>query len=423
MGTSSLRVAYAGKRTYDLGMVEDETLEREFAAAAGTLNVANAQFVEVVERVLAAGEWQGVGIHSPAQWVAWKGGLSMGHAREIVRIASRRAEFPTITAAFDRGELAVDQVAAVVEGAPAWADPILLDFAQAATVRQLRTEIREKNFEPERGTEPEPAREPRDRLTTKHLEGGRWRINGELSTELGAIIDSALTEAKDALFEAGDTDATLADALVEACQRSIDAIPSQSRRDRYRTWIHLDANADATLTAGWRIPQNLAEQILCDGVVQPVWYDQGFPVNVGRAQRIVPERTRRIVMRRDKGCRVPGCSHDRFVECHHIIEWSKGGTTDTCNLISLCPKHHRMYHQGKLGITGNADIEQGVTFTDYKGRALGAHGQPKPPDDPLPKPTGTWQHPEGGRLNRNWTGLGWIHPNELQRRREIARNR
>ena len=60
-------------------------------------------------------------------------------------------------------------------------------------------------------------------------------------------------------------------------------------------------------------------------------------MSVGRTQRIVPERTRRLILRRDGGCRVPGCGHDRIVQIHHIIHWLDSGPTDTSNLIHSKP--------------------------------------------------------------------------------------
>jgi multidrug transporter EmrE-like cation transporter len=111
-------------------------------------------------------------------------------------------------------------------------------------------------------------------------------------------------------------------------------------------------DGDATTTDGWWIPMAARDRILCDGVVQPVWESDGVPFSVGRAQHIVPDRTRRIVERRDRGCRVPGCTAGRFVEVHHIVHWRDGGATGTSNLVSVCPRHHKLHHQGRLGISG-----------------------------------------------------------------------
>ncbi len=389
---------------------------------AGILNVANAQLVAVMQQVLSDELWQGPGVHTPAQWLAWKAGISPERARDIVRIAGKRASFPALIDTFDSGRLSVEQVAVAVK-APAWADADILDFAKLATVKQLRRRIRSEHFagDPDQPADA-PAGEPRDRLSFGATESGRWRINGNLDLTAGLRIEAALTEAKDSLFERGDTDTTWGDALVETAERSLDTVTSRSRRDRYRTWIHVDVtDGSTTTTDGWRIPMAARDHLLCDGVVQPVWERDGVPFSVGRAQRVVPERTRRAVLRRDRGCRVPGCTNDRIVEIHHIIHWTDGGPTDTWNLIGLCPMHHRLHHRHKLGISGNADDEQGVTFTDWMGRVIGPNGQPILPTGPPPKPSVDYQPPYGGRLDYNWIGLGWVHPNELRRRRDQAR--
>ena len=86
------------------------SLQDRLAVAAGVLNVANAQLIEIIAEALDTQQWQGEGIHSPAHWLVWQAGIAAGHARQLVAGAEKR------------GELAVDQVAAVVKGAPAWAD-------------------------------------------------------------------------------------------------------------------------------------------------------------------------------------------------------------------------------------------------------------------------------------------------------------
>ncbi len=108
---------------------------------------------------------------------------------------------------------------------------------------------------------------------------------------------------------------------------------------------------------------------------------------------------------------------------HHIIHWEDDGPTETWNLISLCPHHHRLHHQGKLGITGNADTPGGVTFTDATGRVITASGaRPKPPGAAPPPITGTYQHPLGQRLDMKWVSFGTppeprqYHPTHADRR-------
>jgi hypothetical protein len=249
-------------------------------------------------------------------------------------------------------------------------------------------------------------------------DNGRWRINGEFGIDDGRRIEAALTERRDALFTDGNEQVTWPETLVDCCARSLGAIESPSRRDHYRTWIHIDVTGrDATTTDGWRIPMAIQQHLLCDGVVQPVWERDGVPFSVGRTQRIVPDRTRRIVERRDRGCRVPGCTAERYVEIHHIKHWLDGGTTDTHNLVSLCPFHHRLHHRGELGISGNADEFNQLVFTNCRGRPIAGSAPPTKPTAPPANPAVAYEPPLRGRFDWNWIGLGWTHPDELQRRR------
>ena len=105
------------------------------------------------------------------------------------------------------------------------------------------------------------------------------------------------------------------------------------------------------------------------------------------------------------------------MEVHHVIHWLQGGVTDSWNLISLCPYHHRAHHRGQLGIVGIADSRDGVVFTDANGRPLPTTNRPRPPErDPDP-PTEPYVPPTGERLDHRWFD-GWVHPDELARRRK-----
>ena len=64
-----------------------------------------------------------------------------------------------------------------------------------------------------------------------------------------------------------------------------------------------------------------------------------------RNKSTIPPRIRREVLARDRHhCRGLGCSHTRFLEIHHIIPRSAGGTNDPENLITLCTACHELWH-------------------------------------------------------------------------------
>jgi hypothetical protein len=74
-----------------------------------------------------------------------------------------------------------------------------------------------------------------------------------------------------------------------------------------------------------------------------------------RATQDIPPKTRREVLHRDGGkCTVPGCRSARFIEVHHIVPRTKGGSHDASNLTCLCDGHHKALHEGKLLLSGRA---------------------------------------------------------------------
>lgn len=389
---------------------------------AGQLNVVHARLSAHLAELLADDGWQVGGMKSPVQYLVWKAGLAPHTARLVVEVARRRDDFPVIMGLFDAGQLSLDQVAVAVE-APAWADAQFAHFCRISTVPKLRRALRSDMFTGDPDDPEPPPAPPRDRVSFGVRDGGRWRLSAELDIDAGRRVEAALFERRDALYGEGDEEVTWADAFVDCAERSLDAVESPARRDRYRTWLHVDVtDGSTTSTDGWRIPMAIRDRLLCDGVVQPVWESEGVPFSVGRAQHIVPGRTRRVVERRDRGCRVPGCSADRFVEIHHIRHWLDGGTTDTFNLVSLCPRHHRMHHQGLLGISGDADEPEGLVFTDAEGRVIASRGDPVIPTGPPPSPSEPYQNPLNGRYDWSYFD-GWEHPNATKQRVAEIRRR
>jgi hypothetical protein len=392
-------------------------LEAGIAAAAGALNLAHAELTRLAADALEHTSWGGT---SPVQWLTYQAGVTPARAKAVVAVAEKRSAFPATMARFDAGELSLEQVYELVQ-APPCADADLQDWASVATPARIRRSIKRRygatggeGSDDDRaadGSRPssDGGRE-RDWVSSGVTDAHRWRIRGEFDLDTGQTISAALLQAREELWGRGQRTISDADCLREICERYVDGIESPLQRDRSKVWIHLDAATGVGLTpTGIRVPDAVRDKICCDGIVQPVWERDGVPFNLGRAQHIVPERTRRVVMLRDQGCRVPGCSHDRIIEIHHIIHWVDGGPTSTWNLVALCPKHHRMHHQGRLGITGSADEPDGLVFTDHQGRQLQPCGAPTPPTE-LERPANGYHPPLMGRVDWSWVGVSWSDP-------------
>ena len=66
---------------------------------------------------------------TPAAWLAWRSGLSPERAGQVVKLAKVRDRYPLLFAAFERGEVSVDQMTELVK-APEWAQRQMLAFAR-----------------------------------------------------------------------------------------------------------------------------------------------------------------------------------------------------------------------------------------------------------------------------------------------------
>jgi len=84
--------------------------------------------------------------------------------------------------------------------------------------------------------------------------------------------------------------------------------------------------------------------------------------NVGsRGRTPIPAAQKHAVHRRDEGrCThrdVTGkrCNQDRWVEIHHVVPVSLGGSNDPENLTTLCSFHHDLVHQLSLPLDGQVN--------------------------------------------------------------------
>ncbi len=391
------------------------------AAVAGRLNRAHGDLVDVAAELVEGGHWGDGGFSSPEHWLVVRAGLSPAQAADVVRIARRRRELPDTIAALTAGELSIGQVAVVARHAPADHQGGIAVFARTTTVPQLRRALSKSVFlDPNTGLRAEPSSPGPDHenallaqqagrraeLSMHYDHSGRFHLRYCAPAEIGALVEQAVKEAKDALFTATDPSAaalphpSYADAVAEIANRSLASITSTSRASHYRVYLHLDTDGSWVNGAGPITPR-LAARFTCDGTITPLWQTEGRPVSVGRDQRILPARTRRLIQDRDRGCRVPGCTTTRFVEIHHLHHWAHGGATDYDTQVSLCPFHHDAHHRGDLTITGDPTRPDGLTVTNRHGLTLAppTTADLAPPDPHTETHTPAYPSPSGGPLH------------------------
>jgi hypothetical protein len=296
------------------------------------MSAARAEMLAAIAELLENDAWHGDGAGDPASWLAARLQMSARTARELVREATALAKRPALISALASGAISGDQCKALTVLGDAGSDGALLESLPFWSYSELEREARKQTArELER-------KDGGTYLRMEHTRDERF-LRGEfqLHPEDGAAVIVAI----DARIPSGtalrDYDAASALALVELAKGSGDV--AQERP------VVLVTDDVAELSSGGVIGAATGERMACDATIQ----------RADATRAAVPAATRRKVEARDGGtCTFPGCDHDVFVDCHHIVHRADGGSNDASNLQLVCWKHHALIHEGGWSIRGGA---------------------------------------------------------------------
>ncbi len=380
-----------------------DQLFEQLAELTGQRNAIDGRIVEIVAELDRDDLCGMTGARSVGSLVAWKTGTTPRNAETMLAVARRINEFPRCTEALREGRLSLDRVGVIAENAADGSDEHYAQFAEAATVTQLRTAVK---------LEPRPAPEPRAecrRSITQVVEDDytSWRVR--LPRVEAAKFEAALQSHRDALISDwkrdhdSDDDGQVSeqappfpdgvDAFMRLIEAGWDAEAARRPHGQHTTVVvHVDVEKRlGSLHLGPALTDDERRYLLCDATCE-VWFERsGQPIGAGRTTRQISRRLRRALEKRDRCCVVPGCGATRGLHAHHIVHWENSGATELDNLVLVCPYHHRAHHRGVITITGPADR---LVVTDAAGdpltnRALSRPPNQPPPDvAPCPGPTG-----------------------------------
>jgi len=119
----------------------------------------------------------------------------------------------------------------------------------------------------------------------------------------------------------------------------------------YQVIVHRCEECGKSEVGDVELSEAEAEQVACDSrILEP-----------GKRNRatIPPARRRAVLARDGHQCRTKRCKSKHFLEVHHIVPRSRGGTNDESNLITLCSSCHRLIHESPRG--DSLRIEQAWT--------------------------------------------------------------
>ena len=312
------------------------------------------------------------GFRSCAHWLSWRTGVSLGPAREKVRVARRLPSLSLIPEAFAKGEISYSKVRALTRIADAENEAELLDFARHGTTAQVERLIREWR-RIDRGEASRAVRAERRGLSVWPTDDGGYEVRGRLEPEVGALLLKALEAAEDRLYraerEAGTEHRTTAEQrradalglwLEERARPEVQLVvhsfegEERQREEREREGCQRrepqrerESPAPLVTGEGSDVSAETSERLACDAEVVPIARARdGTVLDVGRRRRTVDWRLRKALEARDGGCRFPGCGSRARTHAHHVTPWAEGGETAMSNLVLLCPLHHRAVHEG-----------------------------------------------------------------------------
>ncbi len=374
--------------------VEGGQLDDTVRSLGGIVNATHGRMVLAVCRVIDTAWWNGGGILSIRQWLAIHWAANTATISRVISVAKKAEAYPEVIEALVAGTISLEAAHLICVRIPAEYQTAYVDYARIMTFDQLRTcthAVRPSSDtegakpgespsddQPDDPNDREPtSADPPPRVGFSQGDDGRWSLTANLNAVDGALIETALQEARDRAFNsAEDPDErrrlSWADALVALARRSLDHADADtaSGRPTDRTLVHYHYELGHLYTEGSTqpLPDALRRQILCDTDLVGIGFRNGRPVDVGRQTRVIGRRLRRLILRRDRCCVIPGCGATRGLEIHHLIHWENGGPTDSNNLVALCKAHHRSHHHGLVHING--DPYKGLSFTNANGAPL-----------------------------------------------------
>ncbi len=297
--------------------------------------------LEVLDRAQVA---TGDGAKSLAEWVAARADVGLDTARSLVRTMRRTAERPTLRQFGHAASVTFDRIEAAARVIPRH-DPDPL-FTHLDIAGLIRVAARRERIDTER-----EARTSDDQflILQPSLDQSWFRIWGGLDGTTGALVDEALTAAADSL-PTDDPGAPKDSGWRRAMALAVICVSDQPEPTKVSVFV--DA-ADVTgsmgesgvyLEAGPGVGRRALESLLCDSNTELiVSTDDGIPMKYGRGSRTIPPSLRRAIIHRDNNrCALDGCDSRNRLQVHHIIPWSRGGSTDPDNLLTVCWYHHHV---------------------------------------------------------------------------------
>ena len=338
-----------------------DQLENSVISYANSVNASEYQFLVALREFDLRQGWRRWLCSDCASWMNLKCKVAPATAREKLRTAIALINLPLISAAFEAGDLSYSNVRSMTRVANPDNEKVLCDFAVGATASQVEQYCRRTRNGQRVESSADANRNHRSRwLSRSYRSDGTMTMSVELCRETGELVMAAIDAAMS--MEVANCDESVfarqADALVEIARTFLTegetdegTAKKKALGEHYQVMVHVDESALKDKGGESDLPLETVRRIACDGQVKEIIEDEsGTPLDMGRKRRTVTPALKAALIARDRRCRFPGCTHDKWLDAHHVKHWADGGETTLENTILICSSHHRDLHEGGFEI-------------------------------------------------------------------------
>lgn len=319
------------------------------------------EFLRVLGALDAGRGYQELGYVDTKAYLMREYGISRSHALELVRVARKLDEIPTLAGALEQGEIHWSDLRVASRVATAETDGAWLGYVKAHSFEQLQREVKCALLE------------GRDRPTEDSAYGLanlRTRVYLEMTLEEKERFQTAMANvaaSMGASMGAGVETAPTACAPVDLAS----AVLFVSEQILQGQTVYTGDGKPARSVLYQQCPDCAVSTVdTLDGPVRVEPEVVAHAAGVAQCTTITPEEladlellppgevdapntptlTRKVLCRDGYRCGNPGCERRDGLQAHHIHFRSKGGRTTLSNEVTVCRSCHTLIHAGLLRI-------------------------------------------------------------------------
>jgi len=310
----------------------DSRLRESLRIAERAEHCALLWFAEILRRKL----YSELGYGTMRAYALEELGFSSAKAGDFMRLASRLDELPALKAEIESGRVGYTVAREIMPVVDASNEKKWVGLAVGASRRKVRQAVKQAKQEAAREKSGQGELVPREKPVP--VAQPRVRVEFSLTASQYAVYEAQLAK----LGSRGDKAELLLEMVGALWATDEKVAPREATSEpHYQVHVHQCPDCAKATVATPRGEVELstaeAETALCDAIV----HEPG-----GRNKTAIAPSVRRDVLTRDRHqCRRKGCAHTRYLDLHHIVTRSAGGSNEKENLVTLCGACHRQWHR------------------------------------------------------------------------------